>query len=122
MTDFPPMPERIRAIIDRVATEHRVQPVDLVGPSATRKTSRARWAAYACIVDTVTIAGSPPSLPQIGRWFNRDHTTVLYGLRRHCSDLAWTKVRRPDSYKLGRQHMVAPIRLQLAADMRERHG
>jgi len=117
MTDFSGMPTRVRDIIIAVAAEHHIKPGDILGPSATRVNSRARWVAYARVMSEVSIRGQAPSLPQMGVWFNRDHTTVLYGLRRHASNMQWTKIRRPDSYKFGRQRMVAPLRLQLVADM-----
>ena len=29
-----------------------------------------------------TPSGAPPSFPKIGRWFNRDHATVIWGVRK----------------------------------------
>lgn len=77
------IPPRVRDIIATTAFEHGFTPEELVGPLVRKMLSRARFDCWARIRAQIVIAGEPPSLPTIGRWFGgRDHTTVLYGLRR----------------------------------------
>lgn len=46
---------------------------EMVGPSQRRSLSRARQTAY------MVLRARGNSCPQIGRWMNRDHSTVVYG-------------------------------------------
>jgi chromosomal replication initiation ATPase DnaA len=50
---------------------------DLVGPSRQRKYVMPRWLAMSLAREL-----GRKSLPQIGRAFNRDHTTVIHAIRR----------------------------------------
>lgn len=67
------------SIIAEVARKHGLKVADLKGPRRNRPYVRARQEAmYRCYRETDN------SLPAIGRAFgNRDHTTVLHGIRRH---------------------------------------
>lgn len=65
-----------RAIILEVAARHGVDPDDLHGPSRLRRICRARWEAMRLL------RARGLSSPMIGRMFNRDHTSVLYALRK----------------------------------------
>jgi len=69
--------EKRMAIIARVATAHSVTVAELLGPSHVRKLAYARWEAMAEIK-----AELGDSLSAIGRLFNRDHTSVMHGLRK----------------------------------------
>lgn len=52
---------------------------DLRSDRKTRDIVQVRQKAmYRCVVETVQ------SLPQIGRAFHKDHTTVIAGIRSHC--------------------------------------
>ncbi|WP_434286286.1 helix-turn-helix domain-containing protein [Celeribacter sp. SCSIO 80788] len=64
-------------IISTFADERGVKVTDLVGPSKKQTLARHRQDCMA------TIRREKPSmsLPDIGRAFNRDHTTVLHALR-----------------------------------------
>lgn len=62
--------------IAQVAAEHRLSKADLTGPCRLRYVCQARWEAMRRLRDK----GLP--LSAIGRLLNRDHTTVLYGLRK----------------------------------------
>lgn len=88
---IPPMPISVRRILDEVAADHGVSVLAMVGPLVRRRLTRARYDWYSRIVARIVINGAPPSLPQIGRWANRDHTSVLYGLRRHVSGFEWNQ-------------------------------
>lgn len=66
-------------IAREVAEEYGVTVENLRGPVKTNMLVEARWEAFSRIR-----AVGRFSLPQIGAFFNRDHTTVLHGLRRHA--------------------------------------
>ena len=68
-----------RAVIARVALEMDVRIEDLLGPRRSVKLVEARHKAM------IAVALERPklSLPQIGRLFNRDHTTIIHALQKH---------------------------------------
>lgn len=78
-------PPAIVAIAEEVAAQHGFTVKQLVSPALRRDIARARFVAWHRIREEVRYAnGNQPSLPQIGKWFgNRDHTTVLNGLKRY---------------------------------------
>lgn len=63
-------------VMARVAALHNVTVEDIVGPSRSRQICEARWAA----MRELRLSGK--STPWIGRLLNRDHSTVVHGLRR----------------------------------------
>ncbi|WP_226552963.1 helix-turn-helix domain-containing protein [Celeribacter naphthalenivorans] len=65
------------AIATRVAEKYGITLGDLRGPERTRNIAHPRQEAMAAI----RAARPDMSLPQIGRFFNRDHTTVIHGIR-----------------------------------------
>lgn len=71
-----PTQAHLITIVEAVADECRVTPEVLISPSRAPMLVAARHRAMKIARD----AGY--SLPQIGRALNRDHTTVLYGLRK----------------------------------------
>ena len=64
-------------IASAIALTHGVEIGDLTGPKRAAFISRARQAAFAAMLD----AGY--SSNQVGRFFARDHSTVLEGAARH---------------------------------------
>ena len=70
-------------IVNEVAKEFRVTAAEIVGPSRKVRICRARHHAMYRVRNEVVIDGKPASYPRIGRWFGRDHTTVLNAYRRH---------------------------------------
>lgn len=68
-----------RPAVSRICEEHGVPFAEIVGPSRTREISEARQHAY------VAMRECGLSLPRIGAILNRDHTTVLYGLRKFAA-------------------------------------
>jgi chromosomal replication initiation ATPase DnaA len=76
------MPASVRAIIREVAAAHGVAVGDLLSRSVIRKTAAARHAAMQAVRARVVIYHRPPSMPQIGVWFGRDHTSVVYALKK----------------------------------------
>lgn len=78
------MSRRIVQIIAEVAARHDLRPEEITGPERWKRNCRARYEAMWLARQAVGRDGKPLySLPQIGRFFNRDHTTVLNALRRH---------------------------------------
>lgn len=65
-------------ITREVANRHGLTWSEIMGPSRHRQMAWARHEAWSLIW-----AQGRLSLPQIGRRFDRDHTTVLSGIRRH---------------------------------------
>ena len=70
--------ETMRDIIERVAGEYGFDYQDMIGREVFSRVIRARQDAMHECWRTRRW-----SLPQIGRAFNRNHTTVLNGLRAH---------------------------------------
>lgn len=71
-------PARWRVIAQAVALTHEVTVAELIGPRRTRLIAHARQHAFSEIRRQTKL-----SLPQIGRFFNRDHSTVLSGINAH---------------------------------------
>jgi hypothetical protein len=70
------MPEWARQIIEDVSNRRGICPSELAGNSRSRKVVRARNEAI------YLVKARKPGLssPQMGRWFNRDHVSILYAL------------------------------------------
>jgi chromosomal replication initiator protein len=81
----------MREIATRIADKHGVSISDLKCESRVRKIAWARQEAYAEIQALTTF-----STPQIGNWFGgRDHSTVIFGIRRHKEREAAAKAFKP---------------------------
>lgn len=80
---LPPAPTW-KAIAKEVADKHGVRVADILSPRRDAPTVRARHEAmWRCRNETTY------SLPQIGKFLgNRDHTTVLHGIRKHQERMA----------------------------------
>ena len=78
------MSRQIDRIVRDVAERHGLLPYDLTGPAQWKRECRARFEAMWLARQIIGRDGKPLySLPQIGRHFNRDHTSVLNALRRY---------------------------------------
>lgn len=77
------MRARVHALVEAVADEHGVRVSDLRGRSRGPHLNVARQHAFASVRQVRGPTGRPPSYLQIGRWFGRDHSTVLHGVQRH---------------------------------------
>lgn len=67
-----------------VAERHGLTVKDLTGRGRTRHLSHARFEAFwLCRQEKRSDGLHRWSLPAIGRFFGRDHTTVLHGCGRH---------------------------------------
>lgn len=79
------MPRWARDIAIEVAARYQVPLAAIVGPSRKRTAVVPRNEAFYLIKTTISPTnGDFPSYPQVAKWFGRDHTTVLYGARRHA--------------------------------------
>lgn len=76
------VPERVRQIVRDVAWEYRVKRSAIWGDCRTKKVAAARQEAMRRLRTTEIRPGVVPSFPVIARWFGKDHTTVIYGVRR----------------------------------------
>jgi len=77
------MPERIRQTVARRSWELGYDPKDILSSAVYREVSHARHEVMRTVRDEITMPnGKPPSYPLIGRWFGRDHTTVIPGVRK----------------------------------------
>lgn len=80
----------MREIAARVAARHGTSLADLRGCSTQRSVAKTRHEAFAEIYGLGRY-----STTQIGRFFgDRDHTTVIYGIRRHHSRQAAERMER----------------------------
>lgn len=85
-----------KRIIYECSRQYFVEPQQVFGASRSFQVKLARHAA---MYRMHTEMGS--SLAQIGRWLNRDHTTVLSGIRAHkarmeAASMAW-RTEHPES-------------------------
>lgn len=79
----PPSPtaRRYVHVLHDVATRHGVEVQDIVGRSRARRLVAARQEAFYLMKE------HGYSLSQIGRFCNRDHTTVMHGVEKHAEKL-----------------------------------
>ena len=83
MTFRPGTPDAAREVIREVAARHRLTIAELVGESRKREIAWPRIEAMARIRALTGPDGRPRyTLPRIGQFFGRDHTTVLSAVRR----------------------------------------
>lgn len=79
---MPTRHQQHRRIIDLVARMHKVSFDQVLSLTKRRKISNARMAAICAVKEWENQAGRELSLPQIGRIFGRDHTTVLHAMQK----------------------------------------
>jgi len=75
-------PVRLRVTMKEICQEisdlYGVSVDELLGPKRTKSISNARQHAMYLMAEQRHL-----SLPRIGSFFNRDHTTILHGVRAH---------------------------------------
>lgn len=77
----------VASLITEVAERYGLTYRDMVGLNNYRAVTIIRQCAYAEVKRVHNL-----SLPRIGRAFgNRDHTSVLHGLRAHAARMAWVE-------------------------------
>jgi chromosomal replication initiator protein len=83
----------ISQIISETAERHGYSVKEMTGPARYASLCRARFEAMWLAYQVKRPDGTRLySLPQIGRAFGRDHTTVINAIRRHEAFLAAEKV------------------------------
>lgn len=65
------------AIVRAVAAKHGIDPQYLLGGYRSPPVVKARWEAFALIK-----AYTGNSYPEVGRFFGKNHSTVIYGIAR----------------------------------------
>lgn len=73
----PTAEQKRRRIVAEVAERHGVEVADLMGKSTARYISNARMECFYRIKTEIGVQ----SFPVIGRFFDRHHTTILYGFQ-----------------------------------------
>lgn len=82
-----------RLIAEEVCIKHGVNMNDLISHRREANIVKARYEAFwRCYRETSM------SLPQIGHRFDRDHTTVLHGLRKYRKMLDAIPSKQPESF------------------------
>lgn len=75
------IPPRVLAIMIEVSERHGIAVADLLGGHSARFCGARREAIHA-VADLELFCGKYPSTPQMGVWFGRHHTTILWALGR----------------------------------------
>lgn len=73
----PSRPERVTQIVVEVAAAFRIEAALILSWDRRRPVFAARVAAMRRCRDELVISGRSPTFPMIGRWFGRDHTSVM---------------------------------------------
>lgn len=78
-----PMPSRIAQIVSDMSEEKAI-PVNVVlSNNVQRHVSSARHDIMRHLRDNVVMRdGKPPSYPLIGGWFGRDHSSIIYAVKK----------------------------------------
>lgn len=79
---------RIAEIAQAVAQSHGCTVAELRSRTLSRMLIEARQEAYARCYALQSHRQGPYSLPRIGRFFGRGHTTVLHAVRVHAARIA----------------------------------
>ena len=76
------MPQRVKDAVIKRSWELGYDPRSVLSPVCHREISHARQEVMRTIRSEIIMPnGRPPSYPLIGKWFGRDHSTVVYGVR-----------------------------------------
>lgn len=79
------MPLWARNIVATVSELHRQDMGDVIGRSRKRKHVSARNEAWYILRTTPSpVLKTTPSYMQIGRWFGRDHSSIIFGACHHA--------------------------------------
>ncbi len=96
-------------IIKIVCNAFGVTPDEIMCRSRTNRLARPRMACYALVSEFCRIGprGRTLSMPELGRLFRRDHTSILSGLRR-VRIMVEKNPAFADRYAAARAELVAP--------------
>lgn len=76
--DLDSFPDDVLEVLLRVAAKHQTSITKLLGHRRDKVSARARQEAYS---EIYKLGGY--STTAIGKIFNRDHSTIVYGIKRH---------------------------------------
>ena len=74
-------------IISMVGTWHGVSYEEIMSPSRTNRVAAARHDAIVAVWENCRLEGRRPNWCSMGRAFKRDHTVILYAMRRRRAAL-----------------------------------
>ncbi len=76
-------PDRVKSVTARHCEEAGVRIEDVLSSTRKKRIARVRWAIWSELRALRRSSGAIIySYPQLGRYFHRDHSTILYGVRR----------------------------------------
>lgn len=81
-------PPRVQAIVDQVCQEVGLTEMQVFSASRFAPLVEARQRIWWEIRQLSTPMGDPFSYPMIGKWFKKDHTTILHGVQEYEKRLA----------------------------------
>lgn len=110
------MPSWAREIVIRISKAHAMSPLDIVMVCRARDVVAVRYEIFYVLKTTASpVSGQEPSYPQIGKWFLREHTGILWGVATHARNNGLPPV---GNYDLD----AATSRKRKRADRRLRNG
>ena len=99
------LPEPIQSLAERIAREHVITVAGLLGRSHSATLARARRELWSLVRGSLGY-----SLPELGRLFDRDHSTILVAIRKREGELR--RVNRAVDEVAGRQNLVREPRVE----------
>jgi len=75
------MPSRMSTIVRDTCAEFGVDPKKIFEDDRRWPLAHIRQETWRRVRATTMTNGKPPSYPRIGRWFGRDHTSILFGVK-----------------------------------------
>ncbi len=102
-------PAKVTLAVELVAANYGLNPDDIYSRSRTQCVCEARQMAYWVCRQLLRPSYS---LPELGRWFQRDHSTLIWGIRKFeaareldmhltvMSNLIVTTIMTPDRFRV----------------------
>lgn len=78
-------PARVNIALHETCVKYGIGERDII--SHSRKHLQARREVWWRVRQMLNIHGKPYSYPQIAMWFDREHTSVMDGVKKHAVDL-----------------------------------
>lgn len=91
-----------KIITEQMCRKHGITVAEILSPRRDKRLNLVRQEIWYRLTRETTM-----SLPQIGRRFNRDHTSILHGVRKHAQLLR----DRGNSQGVPTLHSTAPVQL-----------
>lgn len=101
-------PQWVRELVSDMSANLRVSPLEVLRDCRFQTVVKARNA----ILYRIKEAKPKLSSPQIGKWFDRDHTTVLYGIAMHAQSKGIPQLTGYDLDTVRKRRSRAYYRLQ----------